>query len=334
MTADPVGSHSHAALFVALTTLIGCHFDSSHLDERACDSEAQQSACEEGFTCCRGYCVQPNSCVDAGTDGPPLWADGPPIDAINEMDKDGDGILNDLDNCPTVHNPLQLDGDKDGMGDLCDCAPSDDLFSESVVDVETFAQPLPFTPVESASDWELLGGLYRQTSKNYLRRSAYHMVDHAGFIASVQLRLIEAGNDGLSDPAENVSMAGIVVRTSNLAANSGSGYFCGIDLQNTRITLGKTVGDDLQKGRITLLSNPSDPLGGPGKVITKGVLANTPYRLSFRAEQDQLTCTVVLPDLSVVELIHQDSDLISGGLALFTIGVSAQYETVKACAHK
>jgi hypothetical protein len=35
-------------------------------------------------------------------------------------DTDGDGILNNNDNCPSVYNPLQEDGDSDGVGDVCD----------------------------------------------------------------------------------------------------------------------------------------------------------------------------------------------------------------------
>jgi hypothetical protein len=39
-------------------------------------------------------------------------------------DSDGDGIADDIDNCPHVYNPDQADRDHDGVGDVCDNCPS------------------------------------------------------------------------------------------------------------------------------------------------------------------------------------------------------------------
>ena len=40
-------------------------------------------------------------------------------------DPDRDGICNEADNCPTIRNANQLDGDLDGLGDVCDLCPMD-----------------------------------------------------------------------------------------------------------------------------------------------------------------------------------------------------------------
>ncbi|NOT02700.1 MAG: hypothetical protein HOP29_19010, partial [Phycisphaerales bacterium] len=39
------------------------------------------------------------------------------------VDSDGDGTVDDADNCPALRNPLQADGDGDGVGNACDNCP-------------------------------------------------------------------------------------------------------------------------------------------------------------------------------------------------------------------
>ena len=60
------------------------------------------------------------------------WLEGTTFSILNASaglnppdprDTDGDGTLDDVDNCPSVYNPDQLDTDHDGLGDACDNCP-------------------------------------------------------------------------------------------------------------------------------------------------------------------------------------------------------------------
>lgn len=42
----------------------------------------------------------------------------------SDPDADGDGIIDDFDNCPSLANPDQADNDGDGIGDACDICPT------------------------------------------------------------------------------------------------------------------------------------------------------------------------------------------------------------------
>ena len=44
--------------------------------------------------------------------------------AEGHNDEDADGVVDGIDNCPSVYNPDQANGDGDGLGDACDNCPS------------------------------------------------------------------------------------------------------------------------------------------------------------------------------------------------------------------
>jgi PKD repeat protein len=83
-----------------------------------------------------GYCSEFDDCTDTDGDGfgdPGYVAnqcadDNCPQSANpSQIDGDSDGVGDLCDNCPAVSNPPQLDGDADGLGDSCDGCPTDPL---------------------------------------------------------------------------------------------------------------------------------------------------------------------------------------------------------------
>jgi len=75
------------------------------------------------------------------------------------LDTDGDGVLDNLDNCPTISNPDQADSDSDGIGDACDvCAndPENDADGDGVCgDVDNC--PNIYNPGQGDSDGDGIG---------------------------------------------------------------------------------------------------------------------------------------------------------------------------------
>lgn len=99
--------------FVLAIALAGC-FQPSPPRGLACETECPSGeVCVNGFCHPEGYTAPDDAMVDV-----PM----PDADPGNP-DLDNDGVLNSVDNCPTVKNADQHDEDGDDFGDLCDPCP-------------------------------------------------------------------------------------------------------------------------------------------------------------------------------------------------------------------
>ena len=67
-------------------------------------------------------------------------------DACPFGDGDGDGVCDDVDNCPVVPSPDQTDTDGDGIGDVCDsCVVGDADFDNICDDVDSCTPATAYT---------------------------------------------------------------------------------------------------------------------------------------------------------------------------------------------
>lgn len=311
-----------------LSAAIGsCVFDDSRLAARSCSAQA----CADGSVCCQGYCIAKSQCPDASL------ADLAPADLAPDIaptgDRDKDGVKDDQDNCPDTKNPTQGDFDGDQVGDACDCAPSDKAFSKTVYDVGIYTSTDSFAAIDGAN-WRIFANLLEQQQVNGLQRASLSGVsDSEALWIEFSVRLLSVGDDGLSfdNSSANSPMAGAVLRTAQLGAERGVGYYCGIDYANLRLLLAKTRGNDLAQQSMTLFAEPFAP---PGRPLKQSVLLETNYWITMSVSGSQISCRVRLPNQSHIEMSVTDTDLSVGGAALYTAGAVAQFGPVKVCVPK
>ncbi len=86
----------------------------------------------------------------------------PGVSNPDQADSDGDGIGNACDNCPLNANPLQIDTDGDGFGDACDLCPTNWSLFNVDSDGDGIGDgcdncPAAYNPSQTNSDGDIYG---------------------------------------------------------------------------------------------------------------------------------------------------------------------------------
>ena len=151
-----------------------------------------------------------------------------PIDSSTIADRDGDGVLDDTDNCPDVANADQHDEDADTAGDACDpcppsptntdadgdgvgddCDPNPSVPGERILMFEGFAGGVPATWNAGGAQWTGSGDDAVVTSTGPVATATFPAPsDHEAVIAGVTI----------------TSVTGTGYREVGVQDNGGGGY--------------------------------------------------------------------------------------------------------------
>jgi len=140
-----------------------CPYDPNKIDPGICGCGVPDTDSDsDGLPDCNDDCpYDPNNDMD----GDDICGDVdncPEVYNPNQVDSDGDGFGDDCDNCPGIYNPNQVDSDGDGFGDDCDNCPGfdDNLDADSDgVPDDCDNCPLDSNPAQSDIDADGMGDL-------------------------------------------------------------------------------------------------------------------------------------------------------------------------------
>lgn len=166
---------------------------------------------------------------DAGVDGPILRPDG-------NNDTDLDGLMDDVDNCPTVTNGSQANEDGDTFGDACDpcpivaddnppdgdgdrvadaCDPLPIIFGDRVAFFEGFAGGLP-SGWDSAGTWTTANG-------NLVGTAAENTTNHFALIVTDRTRETITASITVQSVTGSTAQIGVL---DNKLGNAASAVAC------------------------------------------------------------------------------------------------------------
>ncbi|KAB2901654.1 MAG: hypothetical protein F9K40_08375 [Kofleriaceae bacterium] len=256
------------------------------------------------------------------------------IDA--SLDSDGDGVADASDNCPAVANTLQTDEDADGRGDACDGCPhlADAAGADGDADgVGDACDPDPGGPNHialfegfngtslpagwgPAGLWSVAGGRLRQPSIEVGDRIlAFEGISLDDVVVETAVEIVAISAD---DPPRSPSREVSVLTRYMDDTIYGNGYLCGV-FQSA------VDANNASQVSARFLNNGTLTAGDVDGLATR-LAPGTRLRLLASSDGQQQACDTNTG--SVTSSSHADATLSTGGVAIRTFGVAANFSYV------
>lgn len=180
-----------------------------------------------------------------------------------QTDSDGDGIPDNVDNCPSTPNPDQADLDGDGIGDVCD----DDIDGDGILN-DNDNCPLSFNPDQADSNNNGIGDVCDEECET---------------VAATDLPIaISSGTGGVTYTSSIVFSTDFQITDLNVLININHTFNADLDMfllapDGTRVELATDVGGSSDNFIDTIFDQEA------ATIITAGT---APYTGSFRPEGD------------------------------------------------
>ncbi|CAD7849501.1 MAG: hypothetical protein [Olavius algarvensis Delta 4 endosymbiont] len=189
-------------------------------------------------------------------------------------DNDGDGIMDDLDNCPAVANPEQTDIDGDGIGDACDEIIS--LQSDSAANSLMINPGITFMTngydldigsggitIHSGGTFDASSGSVIAVEGDWINSGTFVHGQSTVIFDGPGLQIVKTGSIGSNNELYNLSVnktAGVVsVETNDLLISGALTILQGVLELNTNSTIAGSHPVSIESGG-TLRNNSTDGL--------------------------------------------------------------------------
>lgn len=283
--------------------------------------------CPSGQTCAPSgadfVCVVPGAApVDAPAEA---VIDAAPDGAL-DLDSDGDGIMDAVDNCPLVANPQQFNEDGDRFGDDCDpCPPiADDAPPDQ--DNDGVADACDPRPTQGGDSIALFEGFHTGVPPTWFKRGTWTAAADAVTVES------------MADPGANLTVPGPTTQHETVAtgltilditpmAHASAGV---VDTWTHTAT---------KRGVFCHLTTWFDPadgsyfrpletnqLGSAGQLLDYEMATNTPYIVWQRRDATSYTCNSMKTNGVITTTPANTSGL---GAAQPEIGIRAVHARVR-----